>query len=340
MQYDKNMHTCTHHPLSSFIFSHTNSIPHNLNPQWTQIFTLEHDTTQSWTPLKVNLYDCRDVESAMKIQMESNVTANNNNNNNNSHIIDLSMRRMSQIIKTNAPDILYSDIDPGMGEANVEVGEILKMEMQEIKVELTTGGCLYIHITESITRNPKRSIPRQISTSTATGESPIELSNSNITTGEFRCHLRGLDLQNIESGLLGLGAIDPYFVLLKSYTDPNTSGGSKPRYVPVYRSEHIPDIINPYWLPFSIDLEKLCHGDLERELKVEVWDMEDGGKEDRFLGFFYVSGGVEELMGSVTRGGNACREYAFRLKCYDEEEEEEEGGREVGLIIVLKAEIL
>eukprot|EP00580_Thalassiosira_gravida_P004600 CAMPEP_0201653398 /NCGR_PEP_ID=MMETSP0493-20130528/44964_1 /ASSEMBLY_ACC=CAM_ASM_000838 /TAXON_ID=420259 /ORGANISM="Thalassiosira gravida, Strain GMp14c1" /LENGTH=247 /DNA_ID=CAMNT_0048129929 /DNA_START=767 /DNA_END=1507 /DNA_ORIENTATION=- len=247
----------------------------------------------------------------MKVQMESNVTANSNSNsandNNNSHNIDLSMRRMSQIIKTNAPDILYSNSDPRMGEVNVEVGEILGMEMQEMKVDLDTGGCLYIHITESITRNPKRSIPREVSTlSTATtGESPIESSNNN---REFQCHLRGLDLLNIESGLLGLGAIDPYFVLLKRYTDPATSSMEMERYVPVYRSEHIPDIINPYWLPFSIDLEKLCHGDLHRELKVEVWDQEDGGKEDRFLGEYYVSGGVEELCSSVSRGGNASRE--------------------------------
>jgi len=80
----------------------------------------------------------------MKVQMESNVTANSNSNsandNNNSHNIDLSMRRMSQIIKTNAPDILYSNSDPRMGEVNVEVGEILGMEMQEMKVDLDTGG--------------------------------------------------------------------------------------------------------------------------------------------------------------------------------------------------------
>jgi len=71
---------------------------------------------------------------------------------------------------------------------------------------------------------------------------------------------------------------------------------------------------------------------------VEVWDQEDGGKEDRFLGEYYVSGGVEELCSSVSRGGNASREGALRVRCFDGEEEVE--GREVGLIVVLKAEIL
>ena len=81
---------------------------------------------------------------------------------------------------------------------------------------------IYVHITQSIE----------------------EKSNTNEKqTGQFNCHLRGLDLENIEKGILGLGAIDPYFELSKKYTDHDNG---ITRWVPVYRSEHRPNIIVSY----------------------------------------------------------------------------------------------
>lgn len=164
---------------------------------------------------------------------------------------------------------------------------------------------LYVHVTESI---------------------ETETQSRELTTGEFHCHLRGLDLQNIEKGILGLGAIDPYFELSKKYTD-HEHGITK--WMVVYRSDHIPNIINPYWNPFQISLEKLCHGNLGKELKITVWDYEQGARRDRWLGECDVD--VEWLQQSVTKGGNASRDHA--LSILDEEREE------VGLIVVLKAEI-
>lgn len=87
---------------------------------------------------------------------------------------------------------------------------------------------IYVHITQSI-------------------EGTQSTSNTNeIQTGQFNCHLRGLDLENIEKGVLGLGAIDPYFELSKKYTDHDNG---ITRWIPVYRSEHRPNIIVSY----------LCH---------------------------------------------------------------------------------
>lgn len=176
-------------------------------------------------------------------------------------------------------------------------------------ISLLPRPSLYVHITESVTSRPARS---------TSGET---------VSGVFHCHLRGLDLQNIESGLLGLGNIDPYLEVSRQYNDP---ASGEVRWVPVYRSEHIFDIINPLWKPFALDVEKLCHGDLGRTLNIAVWDHEDGRKGDRWLGDAEVT--PEWLASNVTRGGNASREHALDLKNKQMEE--------VGQIVVLRAEVV
>ncbi|KAL3787226.1 hypothetical protein HJC23_004267 [Cyclotella cryptica] len=196
-----------------------------------------------------------------------------------------------------------SSHDGKMGEVDVEVGEILNMDGQERKCLLNEGGCLYVHVTPSI--------PTQ--------------SRGHMVSGIFQAQIRGLDFKNIESGLLGLGAIDPYFELSKRYHDPK-SGVT--RWHLVYRSEGIHNIINPYWDPFQVDLSRLCHGDLKRELKFSLYDYEKKSS-DRWLGEVEVT--VEELMDSVTRGGNASRDGALRVV--------DDRGQVVGLLVVLKAEV-
>lgn len=262
----------------------TEILHNNLNPTWAAIFIIEHDEDQAWTPLKITIYDSR--SSAPKSSTQ------------NSDSLTMKMQHL-------AIPQLYKSSDPMMGQVNVEVGGILGMEGQEVKLDLGEGGCIYVHITESI------------ETQSTTTREP--------STGEFHCHIRGLDLENIEKGILGLGAIDPYFELSRKYVDHQH--GIK-RWITVYRSEHIPNIINPYWHPFQIDLEKLCQGNLGKELKIVVWDHQSGA--DRWLGECEVN--VEWLLQSVTKGGNASREEA--LSILNEEMDE------IGLLVVLKAEIL
>jgi len=264
----------------------TEVIHADLSPQWTNIFFLEHNESQSWTPIKITLHDCRASRS------DDNTDTNN---------------RGSRMSFAGAVKYPYAASDPTMGVAEAEAGEVLKREGQEVRVELEQGGCLYVHVTESVPSSPSG------------GLDPA--------AGEFHCHIRGLDFQNIESGILGLGAIDPYFELSKKFSDPNSGIN---RWVPVYRSENIPDIINPYWRPFKMDLERLCHCDLRRELKIAVWDQEDGAKADRWMGECVVC--AELLMKSVTMGGNASRENALHIMNNDQ--------KEIGLIVVLRAEIV
>lgn len=273
----------------------TEVVRDNLSPKWTTIFIVDHDEDQAWTPLKIAVYDSR---SSAEKRVEN---ANRTTTTNTASIGGI----MPFSVTSRTLPSLYKSSDPTMGEVSVEVGEVLRSEGQEAKLELEHGGCLYVHITESIDRQ----LPRDM-------DGPI--------AGEFHCHIRGLDIENIEKGLLGLGAIDPYFELSKKYTRDGIT-----RWLPVYRSDHIPDIINPYWQPFHIDLEKLCHGDSQRELKIAIWDQEDGARADRWLGECKTS--VDGLRRSVTRGGNASREYALQVTDVEEQV--------IGLIMVLKADV-
>jgi hypothetical protein len=193
------------------------------------------------------------------------------------------------------------------------------------------------------------------------------------TTGAFHCHLRGLDLSNaLERGFLGLGAIDPYYVVSKRRYFVDGDGASPPSaspssssppgtadWIPAYRSERKRNTINPHWRPWSLDMERLCHFDAARwELRIDVWDHEDGGGcwgggrrgggggRDRWIGTAGIGedhyagedgggeGGicVETLMAHVTEGGNADRGRALRI--FDD------ARGEVGMIVILRAEIV
>jgi len=202
----------------------------------------------------------------------------------------------------------HSISDPMMGEVDVEASEILNMDGQEKKLDLKQGGRIYVHITEDVDPNNQN-----------TG------SRASVET-IFSCHLRGLDFENIESGCLGLGAIDPYFELSKKYC--HSSSGIT-RWYCIYRSEHLPNIINPYWQPFKIELEKLCHGNLQHELRLVVMDKQAGRLHDRFIGECEMN--VRFLMDCVTKGGNANREDAFDI--LNEEMET------TGKVVVLKADL-
>jgi len=178
---------------------------------------------------------------------------------------------------------------------------------------LTTHPVLsiYVCITESYN---KRSDTRVASSTSA-------------NTGVFHCHLRALDLQNIEKGLLGLGAIDPYYEIAKRHVD-NDHGVE--RWITVYRSERLYNIVNPHWSEWKLDMEKLCHGDAAWELRITIWDHENFQK-DRWIGACEKVS-VDEFLAHVTKSGNASREDALSIM--------NECQEEVGLIVVLKADIL
>lgn len=111
------------------------SIHASLHPKWSKIFILDHDEDQNWTQLLIII---RDSKKSAKI-------SSNNSNRQNAdsltimNLATLPMRGLTSSVRNAVAD-LYSDRDPMMGEVNVEVGEILGMEGQELRLELANGG--------------------------------------------------------------------------------------------------------------------------------------------------------------------------------------------------------
>ncbi|KAL6067259.1 Copine-4 [Balamuthia mandrillaris] len=76
------------------------------------------------------------------------------------------------------------------------------------------------------------------------------------------------------------GKSDPFFVISRARE------GST--YVPVYKSEEIKKTLDPVWRQFSIPVQRLCNGDLDRPLLFEVFDWNRSGKHE-LIGQFKTS---------------------------------------------------
>jgi len=59
-----------------------------------------------------------------------------------------------------------------------------------------------------------------------------------------------------------------------------SSGAHGGGWVVVHKTEWIKDNLNPTWRPFTIDINTLCHGNLDQPFLVEVWDWDDSGSHD------------------------------------------------------------
>lgn len=87
--------------------------------------------------------------------------------------------------------------------------------------------------------------------------------------------------------------------------------------------------MNPFWQPFTLNLEELCYGDISWPLKISVYDHQPSGKH-RLIGEFETC--IQELMQRIGVRGNADREMAFEVFA--------EGKSETrGLICVLEANL-
>ena len=65
------------------------------------------------------------------------------------------------------------------------------------------------------------------------------------------------------------GKSDPFFTISKA----NEAGG----YTIVHKSEFIKITLNPNWQRFKVKVQTLCNGDIDRELKIEVFDWNANG---------------------------------------------------------------
>jgi Ca2+-dependent lipid-binding protein len=125
--------------------------------------------------------------------------------------------------------------------------------------------------------------------------------------GIMELQFRGLDIKNIEPGLLGLGRSDPFLELAKKNAD-HTAGVV--RWNVVHRSAHIQDHLNPFWESFTVGLEELCYNDLNWPMRILVKDWQANGRH-RIIGQFETT--MSNLMERVAVRGNADRQAAFEI---------------------------
>jgi len=72
-------------------------------------------------------------------------------------------------------------------------------------------------------------------------------------------------------------------------------GGLSGKWALIHRSETIKNNQNPVWAPFTIDINALVGGDMDRVFKLEVWDSDNHSNHD-FIGGNVTT--LRELMAS------------------------------------------
>jgi Copine/C2 domain len=174
-----------------------------------------------------------------------------------------------------------------MGTALFEVGQVLGSRGNVGSKSLQNGGALYVNI--------ERSMPD--------GES-----------GKIHLQLRGIKLKNRQT----LGRVSsPFYELYRRIDRP--TGAS---WISVYRSNACRADLNPLWMGSTLDIEATCNGDLNRSMKLIVWDHRKTGKH-KLMGEFETS------MRGFIEAGMEQQGMGFTLHS--------DGDKEVGTIQVLEA---
>ena len=88
--------------------------------------------------------------------------------------------------------------------------------------------------------------------------------------------IRAEDLDNKDF----MGKSDPYLSIFSQ-----SANGQKTL---VYKSEVISDNLHPKWKPFKIEVNKLCNGDYNKRIRMEVYDYDSIGSHD-FIGSFQTT---------------------------------------------------
>jgi len=75
---------------------------------------------------------------------------------------------------------------------------------------------------------------------------------------EFEFHAKGLPKMDF------FGKIDPFFQMYRQTNDG--------QWASVYKSEHFKKTYKPRWKRFKIESRRLCHGNVDRPIKIVCWD--------------------------------------------------------------------
>lgn len=175
-----------------------------------------------------------------------------------------------------------------MGTALFELGEVMGARGNIASKSLQTGGAIYVHL--------ERSRP--------TGDTSL-----------LNFQLRGLRLPNNHV----IGKINPFFELYRKVDRPTGASWNS-----VFHSNVLRGVMSPRWNEEVLDLEKVCNGDLDRPMKIIVWDHRKSGRHKHI-------GEVETTMKHLIEGETtiANEEYAFPLRSKTD--------KKAGYVLVLKA---
>jgi Copine/C2 domain len=185
------------------------------------------------------------------------------------------------------------NLNKPMGSALFEVGEVLGARGNTKAKKLRNGGTLFARITTAPTAD----------------------------LGTLHLKMQGHRLKNVD-GLFGKS--DPFFILS---TQENAAGGLT--WYPVYRSQPIMNNLNPVWSEGTIDVGRLCSGDLNKPILLEVLDWDKKGKH-QILGKFETS--VQSLLSAVVQENKTSPDTSKAFKLLNK-------GKEAGQVIVTTARL-
>jgi hypothetical protein len=130
-----------------------------------------------------------------------------------------------------------------MGTALFEVGQVLGARGNASSKSLQTGGSVMVHIERCQTEN---------------------------SSGRLRLHLRGWRLHS--TATLGRSS-SPFYELYRKVNRPTGATWES-----VYRSNTVKSDLSPLWTEANLDYEAVCNSDIDRAMKVVVWDHKRNGK--------------------------------------------------------------
>lgn len=230
-----------------------------------------------------------------------------------------------------------------IGTALFEVGQILGSRGNVGSKSLQTGGAIYAHIE-----------------CCSTVDDPEADSG---VSSRMNFQLQGHNLTNVQS--LGRTS-SPFYELYRKVQRPTGA-----TWISIYRSNVVRNDLHPLWTEVSLDLEATCNNDIDRAMKVVVWDHRRSGKH-KLMGEFEttIRGFIEQVKVNTAREQNLMKSSsnlnhnvstlgdanhdgsvsgsAFDPSGHDADDDEEDGtffdlikvGQKVGSIQVIQATVI
>lgn len=183
-----------------------------------------------------------------------------------------------------------------MGSAVFEIGELLGARGNIKAKKLRNGGTVFARVTEA----------------------------AKIEYGTLNLSLSGHKLKNVDGFF---SKSDPFFIV---NAQVDSAGGRV--WHPVYRSETIKNDLNPKWKACSMSVEKLCDGNKNKPILIEVYDWEKSGKHQAMGKFETSVNGLVSAQAMLAPGNGKDASLSGMMSLQHK-------GKSYGKILVVSAEV-